>query len=176
MATQRTADAARYLTAPAYGIAALFVLLPIVDTLSQVWPAALGNPAWRYGTIGLGANYLISVLFGMLGLCVLAALGSHRRTLRALAIVSVLGALLLLIAALAFVLDALQVRGTVPRDNPRTLWLFDAGAAKAAFKYLVSAAVIGWLALATWRAGRAIARPAAGDVVPRLVHEQKDKQ
>jgi hypothetical protein len=176
MATQRTADAARYLTGPAYGIAALFVLLPIIDTLAQVWPVALGNPAWRYGTIGLGANYLISVLFGMLGLCLLAALGSHRRTLRALTILSGVAALLLLIAALAFLLDALQLRGTVPRDNPRTLWMFDAGAAKAAFKYLVSAAVFGWLALATWRAGRAIPRPAADEVAPKLVHEQKGRE
>jgi len=176
MATQRTDDAARYLTGPAYGIAVLFVLLPIIDTLAQTWPLDLSNPAWRYGTIGLGANYLISALFGMLGLCVLAALGSHRRTLRALTIVNAVTALLLLIAALAFLLDALQLRGTVPRDNPRTLWLFQVGAAKAAFKYLVGAAAIGWLGFATWRAGRAIPRPAADEVVPRLVHEQKDKE
>ena len=176
MATQRTADAARYLTGPAYGIAVLFVLLPIIDTLAQTWPLDLSNPAWRYGTIGLGANYLISALFGMLGLCVLAALGSHRRTLRALTIVNAVTALLLLIAALAFLLDALQLRGTVPRDNPRTLWLFQVGAAKAAFKYLVGVAVMGWLALATWRAGRAIPVPAAAEVAPRLVHEQKDKE
>jgi hypothetical protein len=176
MATQRTADAARYLTGPAYGIAVLFVLLPIIDTLAQTWPLALSNPAWRYGTIGLGANYLISALLGMFGLCLLAALGSHRRTLRALTIVNAVAALLLLIAALAFLLDALQLRGTVPRDNPRTLWLFQVGAAKAAFKYLVSAAVMVWLALATWRAGRAIPVPAAEDVAPKLVHEQKDKE
>lgn len=173
MATQRTADATRYLTGPAYGIAALFVVLPIIDTIAQVWPVALGNPAWRYGTIGLGANYLISVLFGMLGLGLLAALGSHRRTLRALAIASGIAALLLLIATLAFLLDALQLRAAVPRDPPRTLWMFDVGAAKAAFKYVVSAAAIGWLALATWRAGRAIPRPAADEIVPKLVHEQK---
>jgi len=176
MATQRTAEAARYLTAPAYGIAALFVLLPIVDTISQVWPVALGNSAWRYGTIGLGANFLISVLFGMLGLCLLAALGSHRRTLRALTIGSGVAALLLLIAALAFLLDALQLRSTVPRDNPRTLWMYDAGAVKAVFKYLVSTAVFGWLALATWRAGIAIPIPAADEFVPNLVREQKDRE
>ena len=176
MATQRTDDAARYLIGPAYGIAVLFVLLPIIDTLAQTWPLALSNPAWRYGTIGLGANYLISALFGMLGLCALAALGSHRRSLKVLTIVNAVTALLLLIAALAFLLDALQLRGTVPRDNPRTLWLFQVGAAKAAFKYLVSAAVMVWLALATWRAGRAIPVPAAEDVAPKLVHEQKDKE
>jgi hypothetical protein len=176
MATQRTDDAARYLTGPAYGIAVLFVLLPIIDTFAQTWPLALSNPAWRYGTIGLGANYLISALFGMLGLCALAAMGSHRRSLKALTIVNGVTALLLLIAALAFLLDALQLRGTVPRDNPRTLWLFQVGAAKAAFKYLVSAAVMGWLGFATWRAGRAIPVPAAEDVAPKLVHEQKDKE
>ena len=175
MATRRTADLAPYLTGPAYAVGLLFVLMPVVDTLAQTWPAALGEPAWRYGTVGLGANYLISVLFGMLLMCLVAGLRQHRRTLRVLAIVNGVVALVLLLAAIGFPLDALQVRMGVPRDNPRTMWLFNAGAAKAELKYLLSIAVLGWLAVASWRARRAIPAPDA-DEAPKLMHEQRQKE
>ena len=170
-----TAEAAPYLTGPAYAVALLFVLFPIMDTLAQVWPLGLDSPSWRYGAIGLGANYLISALFGMLGLCLVAALRQHRRTLLGLALLSALGALLLLVGALAFSLDVLQVRAGVPRDDPRTRWLFDVGAAKAALKYLVGAGLLAWLGLMGWKAGRSIARPGldAEEETPRLVSKQQ---
>jgi len=95
---------------PVSAIAVLFILWPIVDTLSQAWPMQLGNPAWRYGAIGLGANYLISALFGLLALSVAAAFGARRRTLRVLAAVEGVVAVLLLVVAVGFLLDALQVR------------------------------------------------------------------
>jgi hypothetical protein len=154
-----TAEAAPYLTGPAYAVALLFALFPFIDTLAQVWPLGLDSPSWRYGAIGLGANYTISVLFGVLGLALVAALRQHRRVLLAVTVVSGVGALLALVAALGFLLDAFQVRSGVPRDDPRTLWLFDVGAAKATAKYLLSAGVLAWLALTGWKAGHAIAAP-----------------
>jgi len=170
-----TAAAAPYMTGPAYAVAMLFVLFPIIDTIAQVWPLGLDSPSWRYGAVGLGANYLISALFGMLGLALVAALRQHRRTLQGLTLLSGLGALLLLVAALAFVLDALQVRAGVPRNDPRTLWLFDVGAAKAVFKYLAGTGLLAWLGLAGWKAGRTIAGPEheAEEEAPRLVSKQQ---
>src|SRR5512137_1497932 len=88
MATQRSADVAPYLAGPAYGVGFLFVALPIIDTLTQVWPVALGSPTWRYGAVGLGSNYLVSLVFGMWLLCFVAAQRLDRRTLLMLAIVS----------------------------------------------------------------------------------------
>jgi hypothetical protein len=157
-------------------VALLFVLFPIIDTVAQVWPLGLDSPSWRYGAVGLGANYLISALFGMLGLALVAALRQHRRTLLGVTLLSGLGALLLLVGALAFLLDAFQVRAGVPRNDPRTLWLFDVGAAKATLKYLVSAGVLAWLGLTGWKAGRTIARTEAHaeEDAPRLVSKQKD--
>jgi hypothetical protein len=172
MATHRTADLAPYLTGPAYAVGLLFVLMPVVDTFAQMWPPALGEPAWRYGTVGIGANYLISALFGMLLICLVAGLRQHRQTLRMLAIVNGVVAVVLLLAAIGFALDVLQVRMGVPKDNPRTMSLFNTGAAKAELKYLLSVAVFGWLGVASWRAGRAIPEPVA-DEVPKLVHEQR---
>lgn len=175
MATRPTTDVAPYLTGPAYGVALLFVVMPIVDTLAQVWPVALGTSGWRYGAVGLGANYLISVLFGMFLLCVVADLRLHRRTLRVLGVVNGVATLVVLIAVTGFVLDALQVRLSVPRDNARTMWVFDVGVAKAVLKYLSGVLVFGWLAYGSWRAGSAIPRPAGEDGVPKLVHQQQDK-
>ena len=154
-------DLASRFLAPGYGVALLFIVLPVLDTFSQVWPFAPGNPSWRYGTVGVGANYLISFVFGLGLACLIAALGGHRRTLRVLALVSGLAALVLLLASVSFVLDALEVRPGVPRDNPNTLWLFDVGAAKAVFKYGVNALALAALALAGRRAWRAAPNSAA---------------
>ena len=172
MAPQRSPDVAPYLTGPAYGIALLFVLMPVVDTLSQMWPPALREPSWRYGTVGIGGNYVIWVLLGMLLTCLVAALRHHRRTLRVLAIVNGVLAVVLLLATVGFVLDVLQVRYSVPRDNPRAMWLFNTGAAKAELKYVISVLVFGWLALSSRRAWRAIPRPDS-DEAPKLVGGQK---
>ena len=170
-----TAEAAPYLTGPAYAVALLFVVFPVVDTIAQVWPLGLDSPSWRYGAIGLGANYLVSALFGMVALALIAALRQHRRILQAATIVGGIGALLLLVAALSFVLDAFQVRAGVPRDDPRTLWLFDVGAAKAELKYLAGAGILAWMGLMGWKAGRTIARPeiASDEEAPRLVSKQQ---
>jgi hypothetical protein len=173
MATRRTPEVAPYLIGPAYAVALLFVLWPIVDTLSQTWPMQLGNPSWRYGTIGIGANYMISVLFGLLGLSAFAALGTHRRTLKALAIVCGAVAVLLLVVALGFLLDALQVRAGIPQGETRTRSMFDIGVAKAAVKYVLSALVLGWLALASWKGARAMPRPMTEEESPKLVGEHR---
>jgi hypothetical protein len=170
-----TTETASFLTGPAYAVALLFVLFPIIDTVAQVWPLGLDSPSWRYGAIGLGANYLISALFGMLGLAIVAALRQHRRVLLGVTLLSGLGALLLLVAALSFVLDAFQVRAGVPRDDPRTLWLFNVGAVKAELKYLVGAGLLAWQGLMGWKAWRTIDRHelAAEEEAPRLVSKQQ---
>lgn len=171
MEAQRSADVGSYWARPAYGVAVLFVFLPVIDTLSQVWPIAIGRPSWRYGTVGLGANYLVSVTFGMLLLSFVASMRLHRRTLLALAIANGAIAALALIAAFGFILDALQLRPGVPKAEERTLWVFDVGVAKAVLKYVAAALVTGWLALASRRAWRAIPRPEPAQA-PKLVREQ----
>jgi threonine/homoserine/homoserine lactone efflux protein len=172
MAMQRSADVAPYLTGPAYGVGLLFVLMPVVDTFAQMWPPALSEPSWRYGTVGIGANYLASALLGMLLMCLVAGLRQHRRTLRVLAILNGVFAVVLLLAAVGFILDVLQVRYSVPKDNPRATWLFNTGAVKAELKYLASAFVLAWLALSSRRAWRAIPQQAS-DEAPKLVRQSK---
>lgn len=168
MDSRPTADTTARFAGPAYAIALLFIVLPVLDTLAQVWPVNLGSPGWRYGAVGLGANYLVSMLFGMLGLAAIAGWGSHRRTLKLLAVVFVAAGLIMLVGVIGFLLDALQLRPGIPKDDARTLQMFDVGVAKATLKYLLSAPVALWLAVAAWRGARAIPR-SAPDEAPKLV-------
>ena len=172
MATQRSSDAASYLDGPALGIGLLFVLLPLMDIVTQTWPLAPASPTWRYGTVGLGSNYLVSVVFGMGLLCYVAARRNHRTVLLTLTILCAAFAAGALIATLGFVLDVLQIRPTVPRGQAGALRTFDLGAIKALVKYLASAFVLAWLAVAELRARRAMPR-AAKDETPRLVQKQQ---
>ena len=171
MASQEREDVTHYLTGPAYGVGLLFILLPIVDVVSQVWPPSLGSPSWRYGLVGLGANYLISVVFGFLLVCLAAGSQWHRRALRILAIVCSALAVLSVLAVLAFVLDVFQLRPGIPRDNSAALRMFDIGAAKAVFKYLLTAVAFAWVALGALRAGREIPAPVEEEA-PKLVGQK----
>jgi len=167
--SSRSTEVAPYLTGPAYAVATVFVVSPLADVLTSVWPLVLGNPQWRYGAVGLGANYLISALFGALGLTAIAAARGHARFLKVLSVLDLVCALVLLIATFGFALDALQMRASVPKDNPRTVYMFDAGAAKAACKYLFGVVVMLWLALASRRAARSMKH--AEQAPPVLVRE-----
>ena len=171
MASQRSSDVAPYLAGPAYGVALLFIVLPILDTFAQVWPPSLASPSWRYGAVGIGANYLISVLFGLLLCSLIAGWQLHRRTLRWLAIANSVLAVLAVIAAIAFVLDVFQLRPGLPRGNAVALRMFDIGAEKAVFKYLVTAVAFAWVGFGAWRAARAIPVPVETDT-PKLVRKQ----
>jgi len=172
MATRRTADANSLLIGPAYAVAILFVVLPIIDTFSQTWPITLSSPGWRYGTIGIGANYLISILFGTLGIIALAADGEHRRTLRVMSVLCGIATVIALVAMIGFLLDAIQVRAGIPAGETRTRRLFDIGGAKAALKYVLAALVFGWLTFAAWRRAKAIPR-VKGDEAAVLVGEHR---
>jgi hypothetical protein len=176
MSTNKTTDATPFLMGPAYTVAALFILLPIIDTIAQALPISLDAPGWRYGVVGIGANYLISMVFGTLMLCLLAASRSHRGTLRTCAITIWIVAVLLIVAAIGFSLDALQVRAGIPKGDARTLAMFKTGMLKVVFKYLVSGAVMAWTALGAWRAGKAIPAPVVEEERPLLIKERRQDE
>ena len=115
-----------------YLVAALLVVTPVMDVLTNVWPLTFGDLRWRYGAVGLLSGFLLTSLLGM-ALAVLTAVAlRHRRVLAVLFALNVAAAVVLLAVTGLFGLDVLQVRVTVPvasRD------LFDVGAVKALFKH-----------------------------------------
>jgi len=155
------------LAVPAYAVAALMVLIPVVDTVFALLPMHPGDVAWRFGAIGLGSQLMLSPLLGALVAFVTAALLGHRGGLRALQILCMVAAVLILAAVVLFVLDALQTRHQV---QPKAKFAFDKATATALLKYFVGLAI--WVAfvIAGQRLiGRRRAQDASEPDTPKLV-------
>jgi hypothetical protein len=136
---------------PVYFAGALTLVLPLVDLLASVWPPRLGQVEWRFGTLGLLSGFTLSPLLGLIMCMAAAAVLEHRIVQRALAAVSMLGAVLLLAIVVIFALDWLQFRAAAPEDARRGM---DIGSTKAILKHAIVAAAFLWLGFAGWRAGR----------------------
>jgi len=94
----------------AYVLALSLVLGPLVDLVTTVLPARLGDVSWRYGFLGLAAGYLHTPLLG-LGLATGVAIWQEdRRLLRVLGILATIGAAVLVLVMASWALDVLQMR------------------------------------------------------------------
>lgn len=138
-----------------YGAAGLMVLVPLFDLATNVWPARLGDPGWRYGALGLLASFMLTPLLGTGIAAGVAALLGHGRMIRAVGWLNAVGGGLLLVASGLFLLDAVQIRSGVGPDAIRS---FDIGVVKAVVKFLVLGAGFLWLGVAGLRRGRHSAR------------------
>ena len=141
---------------PSYLLALLLVVTPLVDLIANVWPIRLGDVGWRYGAVGVASGYVITPLLGIALACFIGVALRQRVVLRALVGVCLAVAVVLVIASIDFVMDAMQLRHTVPATTPLARWSFDVGAAKALFKHLSGAVALVWLGLGTRRALRSI--------------------
>ena len=113
-------DPVRRIAPAAYLIAALLFLITLVDYLGNAWPFRPGDVDWRYGVIGMVSTYLLSPLLGCLIASLTAAWLPQPKVSKTLGLIMWLGALLLLGALAAFVLDSLQVRGAAA---PEARWV-----------------------------------------------------
>ncbi|HEX9729102.1 MAG TPA: hypothetical protein VGA37_11405 [Gemmatimonadales bacterium] len=164
----RGLDLLRRFWAPTYFFGALLILLPLIDLGANVWPLRFGDVQWRYGTAGLFAGFLLTPLIGMMIVVGTAAVMEHRHVIRILSFVNGVAAAVLVIIALSFVLDWLQMRRNTP---PEAVPIQTVGALKAILKYFVVAAGMGWYAMLGLRATPA-AR-AAADPPQRLARRTK---
>lgn len=141
----------RYLASPAYAMAAILVAFPTAEVVLSLIPWRFGVTAWRFSAVGLLSRALMTPMLGVLMLAGLAILLGHRRFLRVLSVLSILGAAVLLVALGTFVLDALEMRGQVRPELKRA---FDTASLQAAVKLLISAVWLGMLAAAGFRVTR----------------------
>ena len=137
--------------APVYFLAFLFLALPLMDYILNVWPLQVDKVNWRYGAFGLAGGFLLTPLLGLVMLMVTALWFEHRRALLMTGIVSAITALGLALLSVSFVLDSLQMRSGVPEGQTG---IFDAGALKALVKDVTGILSAGWVALGSFR-GRA---------------------
>lgn len=165
-------DSLRRLVPGSFAVAAVFILSPLVDVVTNVYPTDPGSVQWRYGAIGIMSNYLVSGVFGLLlGTCV-AALAGRRIALWIFVALDVLGAVVLLLLLGLFSLDVLQLRGLV---QPDAADMFKIGASKAAMKLAIVAVALLILGFGGFRAARdaAGAAPKKGRKdAPLLVREE----
>lgn len=144
---------AKWLAAPAYLVAMLVFVLPLLDTFASLAPLRLTDVGWRYGAAGLFSRSLLLPFVGLLVAFATAVLLEHRWMQRVVAVLALLASLLLMGGIVLFVLDALQLRAQVRLDGRRN---FDLLSILAVFKhllYLVTSVILG---VSAWKAGSGI--------------------
>jgi hypothetical protein len=138
------------------GILALYGALS--DPFIQVWPFRPGDVNWRFGAVGLFSGAMTGVVFALAWLLVVALLLSNRVVARGLAVLSLVLSPVLVLVAVAFVLDYLQVRAGV---QPQLRGGLDATVARALLFIVLSTPATLMLGLAGWRMTRVSSRARA---------------
>ena len=144
-------DLLRRLRAPGYLIMAVTSILPLIDLLMAISPMHPGTVMWRFGAVGLVSSAVGAPLLVLTLIYALALLSGDRKVVVAVGVIAALIALLLLIGAGAFTLDALQMKSRV---NPVALDKFKGASALALLKLLVMCVASIVLAVSAFRAAR----------------------
>jgi hypothetical protein len=132
-----------------YIILALAALFPLLDLGGAMWPLHFESSTWRFGVLGLTANYAMGASIELFLLAVLALVTNHRTMLLVLGVIAAVLAVLMLGSAVLFVLDAVQTRTKV---NAVALHRFDLASAGAFGKMILFALADGLLARGVFRA------------------------
>jgi hypothetical protein len=143
-----------------YLIALLLVLVPLLDAGIRTGRVRLGDEGWRFGTLGILFNTLVTPLLGVFLAMVVATQLEHRRVLKVVAGVVGVAAGLAVIALGGFVLDYVQLRGSV---TPEGMGAFDIAARKAMVVGVLGVGTAVVLAVSGWRTARRLPETRRGD-------------
>lgn len=139
----------RVMAAPAYLIALVLILVPLLDTSISLLPPRPGELSWRFGAAGLLSQQQLLPMIGILIAATMALLLQHRRVLRGLSVICLVLVLVVIPAVVLFALDAVQLRAQVVAEARLT---FDLAAAMAVAKFVISAVVLAVIGRAAWKA------------------------
>lgn len=138
------------LAGPLYVVAALLVVVPLVDFVLSVPAAELSNVQWRFAAVGLLSGYTLTPILGLAMAFVIAAvLKQHAAQRWLVAACLSFGAILMALSA-GFMLDMLQLRLSVPRDGRAA---FQSAWVRAIIKLALSTIALLYMG---WRARRMI--------------------
>jgi hypothetical protein len=160
----------RRLAVPAYVVAGLLMLFTLLDYFQPILPVRFNDLTWRVGSIGLISRMLVAPFVAFLLAYAAALVLEQPRSLRLLALVNFVFAVLLAIGLPLYVLDALQLRVQVNASMRNT---YEFGLASSTLKFAVTVLVLLWLGRSEWKAAKAFVRSsrrAAADasvIVPR---------
>lgn len=156
-----------------YPLAALLVVVPLLDVAARTWPAAPRDLEWRFGAMGIAFNTLVTPLLGAGIAMLVAALADHRRLLRFLAVVATCAGIALMAALSIFILDALQLRPTVPVDARED---YDAAAIEAFIAGALCVPVVLILGTGGWAATRSRRPPGREPDVGLVIRPRKESR
>jgi hypothetical protein len=158
---------------PVYFLAFLFLALPLMDFVMNVWPLQIDKVNWRYGAFGLAGGFLLTPLLGLVMLMVASILFGSRRVLSITAVLSSIVALGLILLSMAFILDSVQMRSGVPESQKR---IFDAGVLKALVKDITGAICAAWVAFGSFRSLSGVLAPSKrADGSPLVIGARAEK-
>lgn len=140
-----------------YPVAALLVIVPIVDLIGLGWPLRPAETAWRFGSLGLGFGAMTAQILGVALAMFTAASLSHRRVLRLISLVTLAVATVMIAGIARFLLDYGQLRAAMPLAERAD---FDT----STFRALISATLGVPVLFALGARGLSLTRPAAPDV------------
>lgn len=110
-------DPEEALAGPLYAVAALLIVVPLVDFVLSVPAPELSNIQWRFAAVGLLSGYTLTPILGLAMAFVIAAFLKQYAIQRLLLAACLSIAAILIVLAAGFLLDALQLRGSVPEDG-----------------------------------------------------------
>ena len=122
----------------------------------------MSSEQWRFGSVSILSNYLVSIVFGLMLLGALGVARGARGTLYFVTATSGLLALLLFVIMISYTLDTLQVWGSVREEQ---MEMFKIGAGKTLFKIALFFVASVALAVAALRSGRDISTDSARPLI-----------
>ena len=148
-------DSFRRIAIAAYAVAAVFIVLPVIDVVAAAYPKfAPSEEWWRYEAAGYVANYVISLVFGVLMAALAAALREDRRLLRLTSWFAGLVALVMILIMGLLPLDMVQLQSFVSASDHTEFMI---GGLKAELKLGLLAAGLIFLMVAGFKGSRASA-------------------
>jgi hypothetical protein len=153
--------------------------LVIADQLADLVASLLAKgpsptlASWRFGTFGLLISRSSVFLIADVMFFTAAIVLGHRRVIRVLGAIHLLGAVLLLAGLVEFGLDWAEVRFQVPEAGLRN---FQYSTLRAAALGLVAAAISLWTGIVALTATRLHGRHKQGDATPLLAKIRRDEE
>jgi hypothetical protein len=111
--TSTAPDLIRRLRAPGYLIMAVTSILPLIDLMMAISPMHAGTVMWRFGAVGLISSAIGAPLLVLTLIYALALLAGDRKVVIAVGVIATILAILMLVGAGSFTLDALQMKNRV---------------------------------------------------------------
>lgn len=141
----------RQIAVPAFLVSLALILMPLGDVFTTLFPWRLMDARWRFGAVGLVSNAMLLPVAGLLIAYVTATVFNYWTLRRVLGVLSLLGALMCVVALGLFALDALQTRAAVV---PQMRLSFTVATLAAAIKTLIATTSLVAIGIAAIRGRR----------------------